>query len=193
MPMLEQDEQKKENVTEKKEKNTMREMINLILYIGVVIIAAILLNKFVIQKVQVDGVSMRPSLENEEQLILEKVSYYFTDPDRYDIVVFNPPGYTKKTLYIKRIIGVPGDTVQVKDGCVYINDELLDESYGLEEMYDAGLASDSIVVGEDQYFVLGDNRNNSEDSRDLGLISKDRIVGKAVLRLWPLNKFGLLK
>lgn len=177
---------------EVKRTSTTRDIINLVLYIGVVIITAILLNHFVIQKVEVSGHSMDTTLKEEQQLILEKVTYYFNEPERYDIVVFNPPNFDSDSLYIKRIIGLPGETVQIIDGKVYINGTELLESYAKEEILDPGIATDPVTVGENEYFVMGDNRNASSDSREFGVISRDSIHGRAVLRVWPLSDFGLL-
>ena len=138
---------------------------------------------------------MNPTLENGDNLITDKISYRFSDPKRYDIVVFPFEDENGKRNFIKRIIGLPGETVQIKDGEVYINGELLGETYGKEKMDYAGRASEPITLGDDEYFVLGDNRNNSKDSRyeDVGNISRDRLIGRAFFRIWPLSDFGLLK
>ena len=96
---------------------------------------------------------------------MDKLSYRFKDPERYDIIVF-PYQYKEETYYIKRIIGLPGETVQIIDGTIYINGSVLDENYGREKMVSSGLALDEIQLGEDEYFVLGDNRNASSDSRE---------------------------
>jgi signal peptidase I len=137
---------------------------------------------------------MNVTLEDGDNLIVDKLSYRFSEPERYDIIVF-PYQYQEKTYYIKRIIGMPGETVQIIDGMVYIDGEMLDESYGKEVMQYSGVAGDPIELGNDEYFVLGDNRNNSSDSRDpsVGNIKEDQIIGKAFIRIWPLNKFGILK
>lgn len=150
--------------------------------------------QFVGQRTHVNGDSMNVTLEDGDNLIVDKLSYRFKDPERFDIIVF-PYQYQEKTYYIKRIIGMPGESVQIIDGMVYIDGEMLDESYGKEVMEYAGVASETIELGEDEYFVLGDNRNNSSDSRDpsVGNIHEDQIIGKAFLRIWPLNKFGILK
>jgi signal peptidase I len=137
---------------------------------------------------------MNVTLTDGDNLIVDKLSYRFKDPERYDIIVF-PYQYQEKTYYIKRIIGMPGETVQIKDGMVYIDGEMLQESYGKEVMEYAGVASEPVELGSDEYFVLGDNRNNSSDSRDpsVGNVNRDQIIGKAFIRIWPLNQFGILK
>ena len=179
---------------EEKEFSWAREIISTALYLLAVVALTFLFVQFVGQRTHVNGDSMNVTLEDGDNLIVDKLSYRFSDPERYDIIVF-PYQYQEKTYYIKRIIGMPGETVQVIDGMVYIDGEMLDESYGKEVMEYAGVASDPIELGEDEYFVLGDNRNNSSDSRDpsVGNIKEDQIIGKAFIRIWPLNKFGILK
>lgn len=180
--------------TEEKEYSLKREIISTVLYLLAVVALTFLFVQFVGQRTHVNGDSMNVTLEDGDNLIVDKLSYRFTDPERFDIIVF-PYKYQKKTYYIKRIIGMPGETVQIIDGMVYIDGEMLDETYGKEVMQYSGVASDPITLGEDEYFVLGDNRNNSSDSRDpsVGNIQKDQIIGKAFIRIWPLNKFGILK
>ena len=179
---------------EEKEYSLKREIISTVVYLMAVVALTFLFVQYVGQRTHVNGDSMNATLEDGDNLIVDKISYRFTDPDRFDIIVF-PYQYQEKTYYIKRIIGMPGETVQVKNGEVYINGEVLDESYGKEVMKYAGIASDPITLGEDEYFVLGDNRNNSSDSRDpsVGNIKEDQIIGKAFIRIWPLNKFGILR
>ena len=180
--------------TEEKEYSLKREIISTVLYLLAVVARTFLFVQFVGQRTHVNGDSMNVTLEDGDNLIVDKLSYRFTDPERFDIIVF-PYKYQEKTYYIKRIIGMPGETVQIIDGMVYIDGEMLDETYGKEVMQYSGVASDPITLGEDEYFVLGDNRNNSSDSRDpsVGNIQKDQIIGKAFIRIWPLNKFGILK
>ena len=115
------------------------------------------------------------------------------DTKRFEIIVF-PYRHKENTYYIKRIIGLPGETVQVKDGYVYIDGEKLDENYGLEVMEDAGIAAEPIELGEDEYFVLGDNRNHSSDSRDpsVGILHIDELIGRAWIRIWPLDSIGVI-
>lgn len=179
---------------EEKDFSWKGELISTVLYLLFVIAVTFLFVQFVGQRTHVNGDSMNVTLEDGDNLIVDKLSYRFREPERYDIIVF-PYQYQEKTYYIKRIIGMPGETVQVIDGMVYVDGEMLDESYGKEVMEYAGVASEPIELGEDEYFVLGDNRNNSSDSRDpsVGNIHEDQIVGKAFLRIWPLNKFGILK
>ena len=179
---------------EEKDFSWKREVLGTALYLLGVVAITLLFVQFVGQRTHVNGDSMNVTLEDGDNLMVDKLSYRFSDPERYDIIVF-PYQYQEKTYYIKRIIGMPGETVQVIDGMVYIDGEMLDESYGKEVMEYAGVASEPIELGEDEYFVLGDNRNNSSDSRDpsVGNIKEDQIIGKAFLRIWPLNKFGILK
>ena len=179
---------------EEKEFSWKREILSTAVYLLAVVAVTFLFVQFVGQRTHVNGDSMNVTLEDGDNLIVDKLSYRFKDPERFDIIVF-PYQYQEKTYYIKRIIGMPGESVQIIDGMVYIDGEMLDESYGKEVMEYAGVASETIELGEDEYFVLGDNRNNGSDSRDpsVGNIHEDQIIGKAFLRIWPLNKFGILK
>ena len=179
---------------EEKEVSWAREIISTAVYLLAVVAVTFLFVQFVGQRTHVNGDSMNVTLEDGDNLIVDKLSYRFSEPERYDIIVF-PYQYQEKTYYIKRIIGMPGETVQIIDGMVYIDGEMLDESYGKEVMQYSGVAGDPIELGDDEYFVLGDNRNNSSDSRDpsVGNIKEDQIIGKAFIRIWPLNKFGILK
>lgn len=180
---------------EKKKFNWKKELVGTIIYIFFVIVIIYLIITYVGQRTEVSGTSMENTLHNKDNLILDKITYRFSEPKRFDIIVFPYEG-DHSTLYIKRIIGLPGDVVQIMGGEVYINDELLEtDVYGKEIMEDPGEASDPIALGKGQYFVLGDNRNNSSDSRfnDVGLIKRKDILGKAFLRIWPLKDFGILK
>ena len=172
----------------------LKELLSMLIYIGVVLGVTFLIITFVGQRTHVSGESMENTLDNGDQLIVDKITYRFQDPERFDIIVF-PFHYKENTYYIKRIIGLPGETVQIADGTIYINGEVLEEAYGREVMQDPGIAAEPITLGEDEYFVLGDNRNQSSDSRDpsVGLIHRDEIIGRAWLRIWPLDSFGILK
>ena len=176
-------------------KNVVKEIISTILYILAVLLGTYLLITFVGQRTSVSGSSMEPTLSNNDQLILDKISYRFSEPKRFDIIVF-PFQYKENTYYVKRVIGLPGETVQIDlEGNIYINGEILEEDYGKEKINFPGLAVEPITLGDDEYFVMGDNRNNSPDSRDpsVGNIRRSNIIGKAWVRIWPLNKFGVLK
>ena len=188
----------KQMTDSKKEKRTdgvYREIFSMMFYLIFVVAATLLIIRFVGQRTEVSGHSMEDTLDDGDNLIVDKLTYRFRDPVRYDIIVF-PYKYKEDTYYIKRIIGLPGEMVQItKEGNILINGEILEESYGREVMKSPGIAADPIILGEDEYFVLGDNRNASADSRDpsVGVISGKDIVGRAWLRIWPLNKFGILK
>ena len=149
---------------------------------------------FVAQKTVVEGSSMSPALEDGDNLIVDKLSYRFTEARRYDIVVFQYPE-GENSYYIKRIIGLPGETVLIEDGQVYINGELLGENYGAKPMENPGRANSPVTLGEDEYFVLGDNRSVSADSRDpaVGNVSREQIVGKAFVCIYPFDRLGFLR
>ena len=176
------------------EKNIIKELFGWIIYILIIVGLTYMIITFVGQRTRVSGSSMETTLSDGDNLIVDKISYRFRDPRRYEIIVF-PYKYEKDTYYIKRIIGMPGETVQVKDGSVYINGERLDEGYGNEPMADPGIAKDIITLGDDEYFVLGDNRNHSADSREssVGVLHRRDLLGRAWIRIWPFNKFGVIK
>ena len=174
-------------------KGILKELLGWIVYIAVIIGLTWLIITFVGQRTRVSGHSMEATLHDGDNLIVDKLSYRFRDPKRFEIIVF-PYRHKENTYYIKRIIGLPGETVLVKDGYVYIDGEKLDENYGLEVMEDAGIAAEPIELGEDEYFVLGDNRNHSSDSRDpsVGILHIDELIGRAWIRIWPLDSIGVI-
>lgn len=176
-------------------KKVLREVLNTSLYLLVVLCLTYLVIHFVGQRTQVSGSSMEPKLSDADNLIVDKITYKFKEPERFDIIVF-PFQYKEDTYYIKRIIGMPGETVYIDEsGNIYIDDELLEEGYGKEVINDPGRAYTPITLGNDEYFVLGDNRNNSSDSRDpsVGNINRKDIIGRAWLRIWPFSKIGFIK
>ena len=187
-------EAEKKNASEKKEKSTAQNILGTIAYIIGVCVFVFLILHFVGQRTVVNGSSMDTTLANGQNLVMDKLSYRFHDPERYDIIVF-PYQHAENTYYIKRIIGLPGDTVQVIDGYVYINGKKLDEHYGAEVMEDPGIAAEPIKLGDDEYFVLGDNRNHSSDSRvaSVGVLTRDMLIGRAWVRIYPFNKIGVIK
>ena len=180
-------------------KKVLREILSTSVYILTVLLITYLIIKYVGVRTEVIGPSMQPTLQSEDNLSVEKLSYRFGDPERFDVIVF-PFQYAERTYYIKRIIGLPGETVQIDDeGTIWIKKagstefEMLEESYGKEVIKNPGLASEPIYLGQNEYFVLGDNRNDSSDSRDpsVGNIYRKDIIGKAWLRFWP--EFNLVK
>ena len=175
-------------------RNLWKELGGWVLYILIVIGLTYLVITFVGQRTKVDGHSMEPTLSDGDNLIVDKISYRFRDPLRYDVVVF-PYQHAEITYEIKRIIGLPGETVQIIDGYVYINGEMLDEHFGAEVMEKAGMAEEPVHLGEDEYFVLGDNRNHSSDSREpsVGVQHRDQLIGRAWVRIYPLDKIGVVK
>lgn len=175
--------------------SVMRELLGWLFYILIIIGLTYLIIAYVGQRTRVSGSSMETTLSDGDNLIVDKLSYRFQDPKRFDIVVF-PYKYEENTYYIKRIIGLPGDTVQVKDGYTYINGELLESDiYGAEVMIEAGTASEPITLGEEEYFVLGDNRNHSLDSRDpsVGILKREDLIGRAWVRIYPFDKMGVIR
>ena len=139
-----------------------------------------------------NGSSMKPVLESGDVVLMNRLSSDIGKPNRLDVVVFEREGQQPG---IKRIIGLPGETVQIVDGYIYINGKQLDEHYGNEIIEEAGMAAEPVTLGEDEYFVMGDNRNDSKDSRYWihPYVSKDKILGKAVFRYWPITKIKMIK
>ena len=171
-----------------------KEIRRTVLYLLAVFVVTMLVVCYVGQRTIVDGSSMEPTLSDGDNLIVDKISYHLGEPQRYDIVVF--PCGEDGTYLIKRIIGLPGETVQIdEDGAIYIDGEHLIESYGREVMENPGLAKEPILLGDDEYFVLGDNRNNSEDSRygDIGRVNKKYITGKLWFQISPTKDIGVLE
>ena len=178
--------------------------------IVVVLIIVMFVNNVVLINAKIPSESMEKTIMTGDRIFGFRLAYGLNislfgheiskkvkDPERFDIIVF-PFQYQTNTYYIKRIIGLPGETVQImEDGSIYINGEKMEESYGREVIQPEtiGRAAEPIVLGEDEYFVMGDNRNNSSDSRTdiVGNIKREDIIGKAWLRIWPLSDFGVLK
>ena len=178
-----------------KQKSLLETILGWILYIVVIIGLTYLIITYVGQRTMVSGDSMETTLSDGDNLIVDKISYRFRDPERFDIIVF-PFKYEKNTYYIKRIIGMPGETIQIIDGYVYIDGELLESDiYGNEVMEDANIADTPIPLKEDEYFVLGDNRNHSSDSRDpsVGVLTREDLIGRAWIRIYPFDEMGVIK
>jgi signal peptidase I len=174
----------------KREENALVEIIKTLATAGVL---ALGIRHFVAEARYIPSSSMEPTLEIHDRLIIEKISYLFRTPVRGDVVVFSPTEKLKEQnfneAFIKRVIGLPGETVEVKGGKVYINNTPLREQYiKAAPNYQFG----PVLVPEDQYLVLGDNRNNSYDSHYWGFVPRDNLIGRAMVRFWPLNRLGAL-
>jgi signal peptidase I len=161
--------------------------------IAIALALALFIRAFVAEPRYIPSDSMLPTLEVGDRLVVEKVSYYFRPPTTGEIVVFDPPqqlqiqGYAKDQAFIKRVIGTPGQTVQVQDGKVYINGRSLKEDYIAEP---PAYQMEAVQVPEDQLFVMGDNRNNSNDSHVWGFLPKQNVIGHACYRFWPFSRIG---
>ncbi|SDL40264.1 signal peptidase I [Halarsenatibacter silvermanii] len=170
-----------------------RDLIEIVQSLAIAAVLAFLIITFVAQSFVVEGSSMEETLQHGERLIVNKLVYRFSEPDRGEIVVFTP-GEDEDNRYIKRIIGVPGDTVYIQDDQVYVNGEPIEEEYIREEMREVG-ETGPFEVPENSYFVLGDNRNHSADSRFpnlVGYVDRDKIHGRALWVFWPLNEMRLV-
>ena len=181
-------------VREKKKKNLKKEVIGWVVTITAAIIIAVLVRSFVFIMVQVDGSSMLDTLHNENRLFVWRAGYLFDAPERGDVIICHYPdaegNYDGNINYVKRVIGLPGDTVSIIAGEVYINNQKLEEPYVTPKRVNAKEYMAPITLGEEDYFVMGDNRSNSRDSRYVGAIKREQIVGKAIWKVYPFNEMG---
>ncbi|MEE1249924.1 MAG: signal peptidase I [Lachnospiraceae bacterium] len=173
----------------------VKEIVTWIVEIAIVLAIAFVFVFFFGMRTSVVGQSMAETLDNGDQILVNRFIYKIVGPKANDVVVFLPNGNEKSHYYVKRVIGVPGDTIQIKEGEVYINGAVFEEKADVSAIEDAGLAEDAITLGEDEYFVLGDNRNNSEDSRyaNIGNIKREYLVGKAWFVLTTGDRFGFIR
>lgn len=165
---------------------------------GIVVFLALLVMVylFIMSPQEINGASMEPNFHNGEYILTNKAMYKLRNPRRGEVVIFKSPD-NKEIDYIKRIIGLPGDTVSLSGNALWINGQRLDEPYLAPGTYIFGGSylreNEPVVVPPGQYFVVGDNRPHSKDSREFGPIAKEDFIGLAVLRYWPLNKLGLVQ
>lgn len=156
----------------------------------VAVVMAMLIRTFIVELYIVDGPSMRPTLEHEERLVVNKFIYNIRDPEKGEVLIFRYPRDPSRD-FIKRVIATAGDTIEIKEGRVYVNEQLLNEDYILEK---TRTEYPKVTIPEGTIFVMGDNRNNSDDSRfaDVGFVPLDLVKGKAVVIFWPFDKLQTL-
>lgn len=161
--------------------------VEFFIYILIVVLTALSIRSFIAEPIRVDGDSMIPTLINNEDMLVEKVSYWFQDPTRGDMVICFYPGYTESC--VKRVIGLPGETISITDGMIYIDGTMLDES----DYWNGDIIGDMdpVTVGAREVFVVGDNRNGSKDSRNsyVGCIPYSKVVGRVIAVVWPFSAF----
>lgn len=178
-----------------KKNGVLNRILGTSLYFLGIFVAAYILVNFVVQRATVIGRSMENTMYDGDEMLIDKITYKFRDAKRFELVVFPQKG-RKKSCLIKRIIGIPGETVRIDDdGIIYVNDRVLNEKYGAEVIKNPGIAKKGIKLDANEYFVLGDNRNDSIDSRfdEVGIIRESDILGRVIFRIKPLNRIGVMK
>lgn len=189
---------KKDNKEKDENVSIKKDLIETGIYILISLIIVLCVRRFLLQHVMVDGPSMQPTLINREHLFVEKVSYKCHDVERDDIIVFNPRCEKDDVYYVKRVIGLPNETIWIDENSkIHVKKDNSDKEEILEDKYGSGETAmieygKKVHIGENEFFVLGDNRECSKDSRahDVGLVSKDSIMGKAWCVIWPFDRFG---
>lgn len=178
------------NSISEEKKSVGEEVKDWIVSIAAAVAVALLIRTFIVELYVVDGPSMRPTLQHDERLVVNKFIYYVREPQKGEVVIFRYPRDTSRD-FIKRVIATAGDTIEIKNGLVYVNDQLLKEDYILEK---TRTEYPKVTIPEGTIFVMGDNRNNSEDSRfpDVGYVPLNLVKGKAVLIFWPVDELKTL-
>lgn len=185
----------KEKLEARLEDRKVRKILNWVFQIMVTLIFGVLVGISMFQSVTMQESAMEPTLQVGERFFINQAVYKVSSPKRDDIIVYKTSGSDDAALHIGRVIGLPGETVQISNGNILINGAVYNENKDFPEISNAGLASDGVSLESGEYFILGDNRNNSEDSRygDIGNINKKYIVGKVWFVISPKDKFGFLK
>lgn len=178
------------NSISEEKKSVGDEIKDWIFSIVAAIVVAMFIRTFIVELYVVDGPSMRPTLQHEERLVVNKFIYHVRDPQKGEVVIFRYPRDPSRD-FIKRVIATAGDTIEIKEGHVYVNDQLLREDYILEK---TRTEYPKVTIPEGTIFVMGDNRNNSEDSRfsDVGFVPLDLVKGKAIFIFWPMDEMKTL-
>jgi len=178
----------------KSQKKKMQRLLKNSLYMLGILLLVFGITRFIGEKTIVEGSSMEPSLSDGDYLITEKLSYKFGDPKRFDIIVF-PYRHNSSQYIVKRVIALPGERVAIKDGVVFINDEELTDIYGKGTLAADKSLERGLLLGADEYFVLGDNREESIDSRneEIGAVKREFIMGRVCFRMLPADKMGKVK
>lgn len=187
----EEEQQQKSVSAGDKKKKIRGYILETLIYVGLFVLCAFVVPNYVMQRAKVSGTSMENTLFDEDNVLVDKISYQFHNPERFDVVVFYP-FEGEEEHYVKRVIGLPGETIQIIGSDIYIDGKILEENFGKDPITYAGIAAEPITLGEDEFFLMGDNREDSYDCRyeDIGPVHKSAIDGKAILRIWPLKSFG---
>ncbi len=192
----------KDEEEEKKKRSPISYVVEIVVYIALFVFCLYVVPNYILQRTVVSGESMMETLKEGDSLLVDKISYHFKDPERYDVIVFYPKGRDVDEYYVKRIYGLPGETIQIKGDDIYINNEKIEDPYARDGTEDPGVAETPVKLGDDEYFVMGDNRQESLDSREPlvdgdpdapGMVKFENISGRVFLRIWPLSSFGLIK
>ncbi len=173
------------NIDIKKEKHTYKDSLRELIPYAVIIIVVVLIRTFLVTPIKVNGTSMTNTLQHGDTMILNKIGMKISDIKRFQIVVIK----TDESYLIKRVIGLPGETIKYSDGKLYINNKVINDPYYKDNTEDF----DEVKIPEDNYFVMGDNRNNSKDSRIIGTIKKEDILGTTKLIIFPISDIGIAK
>lgn len=196
------DDMKENRKAVRKKRSPVSIVIELLIYAFIVFFCLYIFPTYIMERTVVSGESMEDTLHHNESLLVNKLSYRFGDPQRYDIIVFRPKGQNVDEYYVKRIYGLPGETIYIDKNSIYVNGKKVDDPYAKDAMDDdlieIGTPDKPYTLKENEYYVLGDHRSVSMDSRYSpesdedapGPVKRENIVGKVFIRIWPLNKFG---